>query len=461
MRSALAAIAFVGLLARPASPQTRTSAAAASAVRPLPAAIASVPSAPSLAAPALPSLLQAPIVLGPAAPVRQAPAVPASRAAVMAGAPPKNSRPEGEKAVPSALPSERAQKMGDEMRKFVEAFHKELMQERPDLFELKMKKAAASEFAFYRAFPQLFYAQLKRAPEAPVLAQTRKILLAGDLHAENSELVSFRSKSVLQPNDFDDAAIAPVALEIARLLGSAGALTDKPKDRAALIQEASRAYAKSTGEKFSDWVDGLKEEKSVRDAKQEDREWAKRVGPPLSDAELARRLLKAAGLDAEVWTVHDRMGSGLSSIGMRRYLFISKEHDHVFELKELRGSALLYFTQEAEPDSQRPRIDAAFKDLREVPAEARTLSFDGKEWVLRRREAKQAGLNLDRAKSAARVLAGLGAQLHRQGATMGELDNALKAVPTELVERSLQFMSGMRDALRKLLRDGAWGSPVH
>jgi len=402
-------------------------------------------------------MLQPQLALTPAAaPVQPAPAVPAARSAPIEGVQPQQSQ-EGGNVSPRDEASLRARKMEDEMRKFVEAFHKDLMAERPDLFELKMKKAAASEFAFYRAFPQLFYAQLKKEPEAEALAQAKKARLAGDLHAENAELVQRKSKRVLQPNDFDDTGVAPVALEIARVLGSAGVLAKTPADRSALIQEAAQAYKRSAGQKFSDWADGLKAEKSVSQAKEKDRDWAKQAGAPLADAELAQRLLKEAGLDAKVWTVHDRAGSGLSSIGMRRYLFISKDHDHVFELKELRSSALLAFTGEKAPVSNRPRLDAAFRELRDVSVDARTLAFDGKEWSLRRREATVTSLDLDREMSAARVLAGLGAQLHRHEVTKGELNDALKAVPAELVERSLQFMAGMRDALRQLLRDGAWG----
>lgn len=418
------------------------------------AAISSVRPMPAVPTPAQP----APALIAPAAPAPLAQPVPLPRSAPMAGPTQQSALPEGEKpAVPSDQPTPRAQKMEDEMRKFVEAFHKDLMTERPDLFQLKMKTAAASEFSFYRAFPQLFYAQLKKSPEAEALAKAKKTRLAGDLHAENAELVERKSQRVLQPNDFDDTGVAPVALEIARVLGSAGVLAKTPADRSALIQEASEAYKRSAGQKFSDWVDGLKDEKSVKEAKEEDRKWAKNAGPALADKALAERLLTAVGLNSTEWSVHDRMGAGLSSIGLRRYLFVSKDHGHVFELKELRPSALLAFTGEKAPASNRPRLDAAFKELRDVSVDARTLAFDGKEWSLRRREATVTNLDLDREMSAARVLAGLGAQLHRSGASKAELADALKAVTPELVERSLQFMSGMRDALRKLLRDGAWG----
>ena len=55
------------------------------------------------------------------------------------GPAPQRVQPEGEKAaVPSEQPTQRAQRMEEEMRKFVEAFHKELITERPDLFDLKI-----------------------------------------------------------------------------------------------------------------------------------------------------------------------------------------------------------------------------------------------------------------------------------------------------------------------------------
>lgn len=343
------------------------------------------------------------------------------------------------------------------MRRFVEDFHAVLMRERPDLFRAKMLKAAASGLAFYRAFPQLFYEDLKRAPEAADLAAAKPALLAGDLHAENLELVPLGRARIPQPNDFDDAGVAPVSLEIARLLGSAGTLAEGGEERAELIGQAARAYATSVSETFSDWAGRVQDEKSVRGAKEVDYDWAGRAGAPLADAALAARLLKAAGLDADEWTVHDRAGAGLSSIGQRRYLFLGKTRGHVFELKELRDSALLFFTGEPAPGSNRPRVDAAAERLREVPVETRTLAFEGREWSLRRREAVRAVLVLDRSKSSARALGGLGAQLHRRGASEGELREALRLVTPELVERSLDFMSRMRGALAALIKSGVWG----
>ena len=57
------------------------------------------------------------------------------------------------------------------------------------------------------------------------------------------------------------------------------------------------------------------------------------------------------------------MGSGLSSIGMERYIFVSKNHDHVFELKELRASALEFFTLAPEGRSDRERVADAYARL--------------------------------------------------------------------------------------------------
>lgn len=342
------------------------------------------------------------------------------------------------------------------LKDFIDDFHADLRRQRPDLFQLKLKKAAESEAAFNRAFPQLFYEHLRGAPEAGALARSKRVLLAGDLHPDNTELADHADRRVLQANDFDDAGRAPAALEIARVLVGAGLLAEGA-ERGRLAAEARAGYKKALGLRFKEWADAIADEHAVRRAEAQDMDWPHRAGKPVADAVLAGRLLGAAGLDAADWKVFDRSGSGLSSIGMRRYMFVSKKHGHVWELKQLRPSALLFFTGEAPPRSELPRVEEAWKELRKAPVEMRGLRFDGLEWSLRRREKDRTSLAYGHAASAARVLGGLAAQMHRQLADEADLKAALDSVTPELVTRALDFMGRMRGALIELMRKGTWG----
>ncbi|MBI4425210.1 MAG: DUF2252 family protein [Elusimicrobia bacterium] len=337
------------------------------------------------------------------------------------------------------------------LREFVEALDGSVLRGRPELFRLKMSKAAESDAAFNRAFPQLFYARLRRYPES---GTSPSLSLAGDLHPENAELVRYQEHWAPQPNDLDDAGSAPVTLELARVLGGAGLLAERGERRRELIADAREGYSAALGLEFSAWTRAIREEKAVRRAKTKDRDWLRRAGAPVPDHKRADRLRALAGLDGP-WRVYDRSDGGLSSIGLRRYLFIHPERRHVYELKELRDSALSYYTGPPRREDNRRRVEEAYRRLRRAPVKFRTLSFEGRDWALRRQEVSRTVLDLDHRRSSARVLGGLAAQLHRDQASAAELRAALAAAEP-WVEDILEFMSRMRSALLSLLRSGTW-----
>lgn len=349
-----------------------------------------------------------------------------------------------------------AQHRVETMRAFIEQTHGDLLRKRPDLFHLKMRKAAASEKAFYRAFPNLFYSKLKSLPEAGSLASAVEVRSAGDVHADNVEISGYRRQWVPQVNDFDDSGKAPASLEIARTLGAAALLDDDHESRRDKVEEARTGYRKALRQGFDGWARSIQDEGAVKDASSRDYDWPHNAGERVTDRKLAARLHKETGLDPEVWKVHDRAGSGLSSIGMRRYMFLSDKEGFVWELKQLRASALEFFTGKPMAESDRRRLEKAFAELRRSPSEAAFLTFDGVDWLLRRREQEMTRLDYSRKSSSARVLGGLAAQMHRVSAAPDRLNKALASVSTDLVLETVEFMEDMRGALRKLLREGAW-----
>ncbi|MBI3553370.1 MAG: DUF2252 family protein [Elusimicrobia bacterium] len=339
----------------------------------------------------------------------------------------------------------------DSLRAFLEDRHKELLASNPEMFLRKMKKGADSDFAFFRGFPDVFYLSLRSRPEAAGLLKTPKLFLAGDLHYENIELMDDGKRLTPQVNDFDDAGPAPVAADLARMLTGVGLIGIE--DEAELYAQALDAYQQSLKQSFKKWADGLAAEKAVEKAKSEDRDWLNKGGKTIKDKSLAAKLFKLAGLDPAKWTALDRMGAGLSSIGVLRYLFAGAQHKHALELKELRASSLEFLTGAPLGPADRDRLAQAYLKLRQVPVDARTMPHDGKDWLLRRREGIQWSLNLDHQKSAARVIGGLVAQVHlASGGTPAQLEAAAREFSVRLALSSLQYMARMR----ALLADGVW-----
>lgn len=353
----------------------------------------------------------------------------------------------------AAVGLHKAPETGEELKSFLERRHGDVIATRPDLFKLKLKKAAASDFAFFRGFPELFYLRLKGSPSAGALARSARLRLDGDFHAENVELVDAGKKvRAPQVNDLDDAALGPAALDLARLLSGAGLL--EPSRAAWLVAEARAAYLAALAETFGRWTAALGSEPAVARARPRDRDWKNDAGVPVRDPALAARLRAAAGLSGE-WKPHDRRGAGLSSIGMRRYLFLSDAEEHVYELKELRGAAPEFFTgPSGEPDAE--RVARGYAELRQIPTEARTVVFDEAAWSLRRREAAETRLELSHARSSARVLGGLLAQLHRPQAAQAALEAAASAITDADALSWLSYMTRMRALLKDLLDAGTW-----
>lgn len=333
------------------------------------------------------------------------------------------------------------------LKAFIDARHAGVPRE---LFLSKLGKAAASDAAFFRAMPDLFYDLLRRSPQAPTLAAAPEVLLAGDVHAENVEIVG----GVPQINDFDDAARGPAALDAARLLAGA-ALLEKGLGKASLVEAARAAYLDSLAETFDGWRRGAARESAVAEARVERRDWATE-GRAVRDPEERRRYAALAGLPAPEWTPRDRAGAGLSSIGARRYAFARRGRRYARELKELRESSTSLFTGRLSP-SQGERVAGAWSALRQKPVEARALSGEGAEWLLRRREGSKKPLDfLRHPRSAARVMGGLLAQLHLAQADAAALSAAMAAIGVRDALEWAKAMSEMRAGLRRLLAEGAW-----
>jgi uncharacterized protein (DUF2252 family) len=119
----------------------------------------------------------------------------------------------------------------------------------PPAFRRKFRKMAASPFAFYRGSASLFYADMAGAfaDDAFLDAQTRRVWIHGDLHAENfGTYMNASGVLVFNVNDFDEAYVGPYVWDLKRfaasvaLIGYAKALSDEVIS--GLIAEFARAY---------------------------------------------------------------------------------------------------------------------------------------------------------------------------------------------------------------------------
>jgi uncharacterized protein (DUF2252 family) len=112
----------------------------------------------------------------------------------------------------------------------------DLMALDPAAFRRKFRKMAASPFAFYRGSASVFYADMTGAyaDDRFLTAQTSRVWIHGDLHAENfGTYMNSSGRLVFNVNDFDEAYVGPFSWDLKRfsasvaLIGYAKALSDR------------------------------------------------------------------------------------------------------------------------------------------------------------------------------------------------------------------------------------------
>src|SRR5687767_5842623 len=128
----------------------------------------------------------------------------------------------------------------------VDAFE-DLIEADPTAFRSKFRKMAADPFAFYRGSAPLFYADVDRLEDPWVDAETARVWIQGDLHAENyGTYMDSAGVLVFDVNDFDEAYLGHYTWDLQRmaaslaLLGFRKALSDA--SIAQLIETYGAAY---------------------------------------------------------------------------------------------------------------------------------------------------------------------------------------------------------------------------
>ncbi|MCY7329968.1 MAG: DUF2252 domain-containing protein [Saprospiraceae bacterium] len=117
----------------------------------------------------------------------------------------------------------------------------------PGAWRGKFRKMAETAVAFYRGSAALFYADVSRDADPFANAQTSRVWIQGDLHAENfGTYMNGAGQLVFDVNDFDEAYVGPFTWDVKRfaaglaLIGYQKALSD-PEIRD-LVAHAAQNY---------------------------------------------------------------------------------------------------------------------------------------------------------------------------------------------------------------------------
>jgi len=307
-------------------------------------------------------------------------------------------------------------------RAAIEAIGRYHREREPERLRIKFAKMAAGPFGFFRGTCHLFYADW---PKHAALDHAPSAWLCGDLHLEN--FGSYKGDNRLtyfDINDFDEAALAPVTWDLARMVTAirlAGAA-------AGLDGETRRTVERTFLQSYRDalaagkvrWVeraiatglvgDLLRKVRSRKRAAFLNRRTVlagrKRKLEPLPGKTLempsrreARDVLDfmhrfaAAQDDAGFFTPLDvkRRVAGTGSLGLRRYVVLvegrgSPDGNYLIDLKEAGPSALAPRLKLPQPDWKTPaaRVATLQQRLQAVPpALLHALRFDGASWILR------------------------------------------------------------------------------
>jgi uncharacterized protein (DUF2252 family) len=307
--------------------------------------------------------------------------------------------------------------MGRDVVKRIRAFNRG---RDPELLPLKYARMRTDVFAFFRGTCHLFHQDWpKRSPldEAPVA------WVCGDLHLEN--VGTYRGRNGLayfDLNDFDEAALAPLTRDLARVVASvfvaAEPLRIDRRTARGLARHLLDRYAAALGETWIGWVERETARGTVRDlldglrgrsrAEFLDRRTHRRGDQraftidgehllPISEEERGR-VTRALGRwaqgqeDPRPYRLLDtaRRVAGTGSVGVARYALLvegdgSPDGNRLLELKAEGPSSLAPSLSVRQPRwrHEAERVCAAQRAMQAAPpALLAALEFEGKSYLL-------------------------------------------------------------------------------
>jgi uncharacterized protein (DUF2252 family) len=290
-----------------------------------------------------------------------------------------------------------------------------------DRLTLKLSLLRKDPFAFFRGTNPLF---LELLPRGDALFRAPCVLICGDLHLEN--FGAFKGDNRLcyfDMNDFDEACLAPVTLDIVRFVASikvAGhGLGLKPAQSRLLVRHFFKAYLHSISDGKPRWVERslaqgvfrallrramnrTRRELLARFTKLKDGErWIRNDGIRslrISAAErprLKRLLAKFAvpGLGRSFFKLRDaaRRIAGCGSLGLARYILLvngrgSPDQNFALDLKLAAPSAVADWLAQPQPqwENEAARVVSIQRVMQAIsPALLHAVRFENQYYVLK------------------------------------------------------------------------------
>ncbi|MET3106337.1 uncharacterized protein (DUF2252 family) [Oxalobacteraceae bacterium GrIS 2.11] len=326
----------------------------------------------------------------------------------------------------------------------------------PERLTMKYRAMRSSPFVFLRGTCHLFY---ERLPKTSIFKSAPLTWNCGDLHLEN--FGSYKGDNRLayfDMNDFDEAALAPLSMELVRLLTSilvgADSLSISQYDAHALCETLVEAYAKALACGKATWVE---RETSTGIIHQLLNDLRERERPAYLNKRTTvhgrgknkhrtitidgRKALAASDHQKALVTklIHDyastrpnpeffevldiaRRIAGTGSLGLDRFVILVKgkgspDGNYLLDLKNVLPSALAASVKIRQPrwGSEAHRVVEIEHRMQSVSvAFLAAVKMDGKAYILRALQPLEDRINLDRNRNSIH-------DLHRTMSTLGHI----------------------------------------
>jgi len=320
--------------------------------------------------------------------------------------------------------------MTDQLIARIETFNRNRL---PEMLHFKFEGMAENMFRFYRGTSHLFYESIIKEP---LIKDCPNTWICGDLHLEN--FGTFRSDNRLvyfDLNDYDEAVLAPVTWEVARLLTSIFVafesldITEKKAFKMASLFLKSYTYTLARGKSITietrnatgivgDFLTSVSKRKQHVLLK-------KRTTKRNNRLEILMDHQKHFALDKErrdkifdhvtEWLKNDdrspynykvidavfRM-AGTGSLGLNRYAILMKSLNQtgekyvLIDMKQASSSSVLPYLETEQPAwrSEAERVITVQESMQDrCPALLSTLEFEGNSYIMQEMQPEEDNIN--------------------------------------------------------------------
>jgi uncharacterized protein (DUF2252 family) len=305
----------------------------------------------------------------------------------------------------------------------------------PDMVALKYKRMTDNMFRFFRGSCHLFYEDLAADNTLP---PSPPVWICGDLHLENFGSYKGDNRLVyFDLNDFDEAVLAPAALEISRIVTSILIAFDVLKIDEARALNMAKLFLKSYScclakgkayyidpktsrgivSTFLTAISKRKQSELLDKRTQKRKEEIRLVVDNIKHLELDKFLRRELFHHIHQWLMHDSEGpfnyqvtdavfrvAGTGSIGLKRYEFLLKSTNSegskymLVDMKQAAPSSLMPYIDIAQPtwESEAHRIVSVQQRMQSIPpALLSTTNFRGEDFIIQEMQPVKDSINFN------------------------------------------------------------------